>query len=250
VNAAIEVSTPTPEAALADAHDRVEKARTKLDQANAVLTRAREITSENQREADRLAAEEARWIERHSKKLSAWIEGGGRGARPVAAADAEAVQRQMSARANAAAAAEALTRFETAEQAARQELQAAEAECNEAARQSLFAEIRAEFETYRQQAREMAATREWLFAAYLSQRGALTPQEWLELDTSIGATSDAMQIGSPWLEIPLNRLEQTGSRDRPAQARARINALIPEFQARLEELASGGESAEQPEDAA
>jgi hypothetical protein len=222
------------------ATERRTEAAAKLASATAALQRARTTAAECQQEADRLAGEEARWIERHSEKLSAWIEGGGRGARPVAAADAKAVQAQMSARANAAAAAEALSRFETGEREARAALAAADAAAREAALAVLFAEIRAEFADFRQLASDFAAVRERLFAAYLGVgRDALEARQWLELDTLLGVTSDVMDIGPPWADVPLGQLEQTGQRDRPREARARINRLVGSFAARLEELASG-----------
>jgi hypothetical protein len=218
-----------------------ETKRAKLDSATAALARAREAAAECQREADRLAGEEARWLERHSRKLSEWISGGGHGNRPQAMADVKAAAAQMTARANLAAAESARGQFEVAEREAREALAAAEADVMAAAREALHGEVRAEFECFRRQAAEFAATREWLFAAYLGAgRVALKPAEWLELDSLLGCTSDLMGVGSAWLDIPINELEQTGARDRPKEARRRIDALIPEFRARLEELASGG----------
>lgn len=115
-----------PESALAAAIADRATARAKLEAAVAALSRARETATECQQEADRLAAEEARWVERLGKKISAWIADGSRGSRPTAVSDARAVQQQQSARANAAAAADALSHFEASERAAHEELAAAE----------------------------------------------------------------------------------------------------------------------------
>jgi hypothetical protein len=103
-----------------------EAARAKLESATAALERAREAAGECQQEADRLAAEEASWIQRHAKKLSAWIAEGSRGARPQAMADVKVAAAQMTARANLAAAESARGQFEAAEREARDELAAAE----------------------------------------------------------------------------------------------------------------------------
>jgi hypothetical protein len=227
---------------LSEAIARRAQALAKVEQATAALERAREIAAECQEEADRLAGEEARWIERHSGKLSAWIEGGGRGARPVAAADAKAVQAQMSARANAAAAAEALSRFEAGERDARAALTAADASAREAALAKVRDEIREKFETeFRPLAKQFAAAYEWCCAAYLSAEGraALTPEEWLELITSGVPSLELLGIGPPWADVRIDRLEQTGAVDRPREARARINRLVGSFAARLAELACG-----------
>jgi hypothetical protein len=105
----------------------------------------------------------------------------------------------------------------------------------------LFAEVRAEFDQFRRQASDLQSVREHLFAAYLSVgRAALAPAEWFALDSLLGSTSDLMGIGPPWADVPIAELERSGERDRPQEARRRINALIPEFQARLSQLASGG----------
>jgi hypothetical protein len=223
------------------ATERRTEAAAKLASATTALQRARTTAAECQQEADRLAGEEARWIERHSEKLSAWIEGGGRGARPVAAADAKAVQAQMSARANAAAAAEALSRFETGEREARAALAAADAAAREAALAKVRDEIREKFETeFRPLAKQFAAAYEWCCAAYLSAEGraALTALEWCEFMNSIPPRWQLLNIGAPGADVPLHQQAQTGERD-PRGTRGRIDRLIPLFAARLEELASG-----------
>lgn len=205
-----------------------------------ITTRARQAAADAQARVGKRAAERAAWIERDSRKVEAHFVDGRNGPAPVLVADAKAVQALMTDEANAAATAAALQRIEAAEHEARDALAAADATVREASREELFAQVRAEFESFRRQASELAATREWLFAAFLSAgRSALKPQDWLLLDTEIGCASELMQVGIPWTEVPINELELTGGRDRPAEARRRINALIPSFQARLEELAAG-----------
>ena len=223
-------------------------AREKHEATAAALGRAREAAAECQREADRLAAEEASWIARHSRKLSDWIAGGSHGNRPQAMADVKAAAAQMTARANLAAAESARGQFEVAEREAREALAAAEAAAREAAREVLFAEVRAEFESFRRQASELVATREWLFAAYLGiGRAALKPAEWMDLDRLLSSPSELLQIGMPDLDMPIRPGQHPvlEAETRVRAERARINALMPTWQARLEELASdGGEPAE------
>jgi len=122
MNANAQDLMPTSAAALADAHKRRAEAAAKLESTRASLARAREAAGECQQEADRLAAEEASWIARHSRKIAAWIEGGSHGNRPQAVADVKAAAAQMTARANLAAAAAAVEQFEAAARTARDEL--------------------------------------------------------------------------------------------------------------------------------
>lgn len=212
-----------------------------------ITARARRAAADAQARVDKRAAERAAWIERDSRKVEAHFVDGHNGPAPALVADAKVVQAAMTDEANAAATAAALQRIEAAEREAREALAAANATVSEAARQALFAEVREEFASFSQQAAELTVTRERLFAAYLGVgRAALKPQEWLLLDTEIGCASELMQVGIPWTDVPINELELTGGRDRPAEARRRINALIPSFQARLAELAAD-EPTEAPE---
>lgn len=102
------------------------EARAKHETATAALASARQVRQDAQAEVERLAGEERNWVERHSRKLSAWIAGGSHGTRPVVAADARATLTIASARANLSAAEVAVPQFEAAERAAAQALEAAE----------------------------------------------------------------------------------------------------------------------------
>jgi len=106
-------------------------ARQKLSDATTILERAKATAAEAQAEADRRGAEQTQWIDRHSRKLSAWISGGGHGPPPVLAGDAKAMQAQATAKAAAVAAAQALAEFEASEAQLRQVLEAAERKVHE-----------------------------------------------------------------------------------------------------------------------
>lgn len=95
-------------------------------EASQALDRARTTAVAAEAEADRLAGDEARWVQRHARKLEQWIAAGSHGPQPVATADAAAVQRQASAKATATAAKQALAGFTSAEREAQLALTGAE----------------------------------------------------------------------------------------------------------------------------
>jgi hypothetical protein len=129
--------------ALTAAHAVRVEARTNLEAAAARASAARRTVADTQAEVARRSTEEAEWISRQSIKLDKWTEGGCHGVRPEVVADSKAMLALHSARANAAAAAASLQRFEAAEQAARAELSQADRAVESAADAVLNAQARA-----------------------------------------------------------------------------------------------------------
>jgi len=216
-------------------HARI-AARLKLDTAVGALERARGTAAECQREADRLATEEAAWITRHARKLETWIAGGSHGARPVAAADAQAVQKQLSARANAAAAQSVLARLETAEREARAELEAAERAVHEAALEELAAE-----------AETLAGEIEGLRADL--ERRELRLRALRELTGFTPSARVLVAMGDDTL-VPVNLLRARGDFEVPVSELAghthRGAAETAEWQARLAELVTSAPEPDEP----
>lgn len=138
------------------------EARTRYQAASEALERARQVHKDAEAEVARLAGEEARWVERHSKRLADWIAAGSKGSSPTLVADAKAQQALTSARAAAVAAAQALTAFETAERESRQALVAAEATARRTAIAILAAEGDALAEKIIERDRETDAMRRQL----------------------------------------------------------------------------------------
>jgi hypothetical protein len=240
MNAVMHDSTPSPEDALAAARERRAEAAAKLEAASASLGRARTTATAAQAELDRREAEEREVIARHARRLEERARAGSDAPAPVLVPTDVAFLARRTAEVTSAAAQQALSALEASEREAADTHKHAEAAVMAAAREVLHAEIRAQFAEFRQLATEFASLREHLLAAFLGAgRAALTPREWLELDHLLGCPSSEMAIGSAWLDIPLNQQEQTGDRDRPREARARIDRLVGMFAARLEELAAG-----------
>jgi len=204
---------PTLKPALAAAHERRAEARTKHKAAAAALARAREAAAECQREAERLASEEASWIARHSKRIAAWIEDGSHGNRPVAVADAKSLQTQLSSRANAAAAADALTRFEAAESEARKQLTAAEQAVATEADRQLDAEaehLAARVEEHLAEAERIGK----LLEHYVPDRLHIplnqlnrTPELSPKVQATLERVRTLTQGNLSWLDIPLDQLK-------------------------------------------
>ena len=204
-------------------------ARLKLDTAVGALERARGTAAECQREADRLAAEEASWISRHARKLESWIAAGSHGTRPVAAADAQAIQKQLSAKANAAAAQSAVAQFESAERSARAELQAAERAVHEAALAVLGVEAE-------ELAGEIGRLRSDLEARELRLRALRDLPDFTPSPRMLVAMADD-------LNTPTHLLRSRGDLDTPANVLAghvhRGAEAAREWRERLEQLKAG-----------
>lgn len=213
-------------------------ARSRHQEAAAALERARQVHKDAEAEMNRLAGEETRWVERHSKRLSEWIAAGSKGSSPTLVADAKAQQALTSARAASAAAAQALAGFETAERESRQALSAAERAARTAAVTVLAAEgdalaekiveRDAETDTLR---RQLQGLRELVPPSAMVRRAAPAPGDWVttpipqlrEIETS---TSGA---GRSRVHTPLNKLDSFEV----------DSSAIAHWRARLDELLSG-----------
>jgi hypothetical protein len=227
-------------------------AAAKLEAAAGALERGKEAAAAAQAELTRLEAEEREWIARDARRRVERAIADAGPAPSLIPTDKAFLSRRK-AEVTLAAELQAVSSLEATEREAREALATAEAAAREAARAVLFSEIGEQFEEFRSLASEFATAREGLFAAYLGGgRAALAPRQWLELDNLLGSSAELLQVGLPWLEIPLRQLQQVGGGPelRVKAARARIDRLIPEFQARLDELANGEESAERREDVA
>jgi hypothetical protein len=214
-------------------------ARTKHQEVTAALDRARHAHSAAAAEAARLATEETRWVERHSKKLTGWIAAGSHGAQPALACDAKAQAALASARAAATAAAQALAGFEVAERESRQTLAAAEAAAQNAvhvvltnAGEDLANQILArdaETEVMRQR---LLGLRELVSPTPLVRRAAPTPGDWVHTPIPDLLESQAQGAARSRAHTPLNRLDS-----------AEVDpAAIAHWQERFDALLTGSDA--------
>jgi hypothetical protein len=215
-------------------------ARAKLAAAQDATAHGRATVNAARAEVERLADEEARWIERHAKRLEERARAGQDGAPDLVPTD-KAIIAKRTADVTLTAAEQATRRLEADEQIARTELASAEAAVSKAADAEFDAETRADLEAFLPAWEAMLRRRERLITRYAVRASGLTDREWLRLSQHPEVLTGAhLGIGEPLVGWSIYDSDHPYARNNAA-AQGRAAAFVAEHRQRLEQLRTHGD---------